>query len=158
MLQVSIYPVLFVWMQDLDGCVRFVNSDNDTSRTLTENRTVIGAGFNNTLKNCFDACGYAGYFYAGMEGGKYCCTCRLFNGLSFPSSNQTSPLKGMTIKSIMAEHCLIKVLACCLARGITVRSVVDLTLLSFTNNLNARDLVASSVWAHASDGKVELEG
>ena len=87
MLQVSTSLCCFVRKWDLDGCVRFVNSDNDNAKTLAVQKSGLGGQFNNTVENCIDVCEGANFKFAGVgdQGGKYCCTCRLFNGLSPPS-------------------------------------------------------------------------
>ena len=82
----SVYILcIFFKSGTFNGCVRFVNSDDDIARTLTELKSGPGGEFNNTVENCINACRAAGYYYAGMEAAKYCCACRFFNGLSYPS-------------------------------------------------------------------------
>ena len=70
---------------------------------------------------------------------------RLFDELSSP--DQTSLFKGVIIVSKMVASRWMQRIACWLARGIALKSVVDLTVSSYTPT--------ASVWAPASNGKVE---
>jgi hypothetical protein len=113
----------------------------------------MGGPSNNSVESCVDACGAPGNNIAGVEAST-CCMClhfvSLFDGLSSP--DQISLLKGVAISAIskvsgwLSSERHLYQNATCLARGIAMSPVVQLTGSSFT---------VTSVWAHTSDGKVE---
>ena len=83
-----------------DGCVRFINSDSETTRILPVKIPVYGGQFGNSVYHCALACEIAGFTLAGMEFGIECCACRLLDGLSSP--DQTWFQKGAAIVSALA--------------------------------------------------------
>jgi hypothetical protein len=59
-----------------DGCVPFANSDSNDARTLSAQVIIIDGGqYNNSAENCVNACGAAGFDYAGVEFATQCCMC-----------------------------------------------------------------------------------
>ena len=100
MLQVSTYHFFLFGRGISDGCVRFVNSDSETTRALPVKASVLGGQYNNSVESCAESCRFLGYPLAGMEFAVECCTCRLFDDLSFPDQNWLQ--KGAALVSAQA--------------------------------------------------------
>jgi hypothetical protein len=72
----------------------FTNSDSNDARTLTEQVSVQGGEYNNTVESCTSACNAAGYVKAGVEFANQCCTPFTSSLNELPFSNQTFAAQG----------------------------------------------------------------